>query len=204
LFGQAGMLENEDINDTYYQVLQKEYRHLRRKFSLRPIESHLWKYLRLRPSGFPQVRVAQFAVLIHKTHGFFSKIIDSQNVEDLADLFDLKASSYWDTRYVFGRESHKISKKLGDSAFNAILINTIVPIVFIYGKVRDIEEYRRKAFRFLEQLPPEKNSIVSKWKKLGIVPQNAFESQALLQLKNRYCVKKKCLDCRIGNKLINL
>jgi hypothetical protein len=54
----------------------------------------------------------------------------------------------------------------------------------------------------LEQLPSEENSIIKKWQKLGVESRSAFESQALIQLKNKYCEQKKCLNCQIGVKLV--
>jgi choline dehydrogenase-like flavoprotein len=36
----------------------------------------------------------------------------------------------------------------------------------------------------------------------GVVSQNAFETQSLLQLKNEYCNKSRCLECAIGMELL--
>jgi hypothetical protein len=53
-----------------------------------------------------------------------------------------------------------------------------------------------------ERLPPEKNRIISNFERLGIRTGNMLESQGLLQLKNEYCTKKRCLRCRIGNEVL--
>lgn len=37
---------------------------------------------------------------------------------------------------------------------------------------------------------------------IGVANKNAYDSQALLELKNRYCDAKKCLDCPVGNALL--
>ena len=54
----------------------------------------------------------------------------------------------------------------------------------------------------LQQITSEKNSIVDKFNGLKKVSHSALESQALLQLKNEYCDKNKCLKCAVGNSLL--
>ncbi|VAW25794.1 hypothetical protein MNBD_BACTEROID04-330, partial [hydrothermal vent metagenome] len=54
----------------------------------------------------------------------------------------------------------------------------------------------------IEQIKPEKNKIISKFNSLKIRSTNAFETQALLQLKNEYCNNKRCLQCEIGKEVL--
>ena len=201
-FGQAGMLNKEYPTDEYFQNLKKEYLFLKRKFNLKPIENHLWKFLRLRPSNFPTIRIAQFVKLLYQSSGLFSKIISVENIDELFKLFEVSASEYWDTHYVFNKETAKRKKSLGKLAFYSIVINTIVPFLFVYGKSKGDEVIKKKALLFLEIIPPEKNSIITHWNDLGIRADNAFYTQALLQLKNEYCSFKNCLKCQIGNTII--
>jgi hypothetical protein len=56
----------------------------------------------------------------------------------------------------------------------------------------------------LENLPAEQNNITEDFVTLGLKINNAFESQALLELKNNYCNYKKCLQCGVGNKILKL
>ena len=202
LFGQAGMLYDEHVTDTYYMMLRKEYQYLRKKFDLKPIDRFLWKFLRLRPVNFPTLRIAQFAAFIHHNEHLFSQIMEAKSVEVLEKLFNLQASTYWDTHYVFGKESPKRSKSFGKSSIQTVLINTVVPFLFVYGKARGHEDFCTRAVSLLENLPPEKNSILAQWEELGVHNPNAFTSQALLQLANEYCRHKRCLSCSIGNKIV--
>jgi hypothetical protein len=128
--------------------------------------------------------------------------MEAPSVEVLGKLFDLQASAYWDTHYVFGKESPGRNKSFGKSSIQTILINTVVPFLFVYGKVRGNEDFCTHAVSLLENLPPEKNSILTQWEELGIRNPNAFTSQALLQLTNEYCQHKRCLSCSIGNKIV--
>jgi len=201
LFGQAGLLV-KNSQEKYSALLQQEYTVLKQKFNLTPVSGHLWKFLRLHPSGFPTIRIAQFASLIHKSTHLFSKVIEARKLNEIENLFDSECSEYWQTHYVFGKESPKRSKKLGKSAIDNIIINTIVPFLFIYGIKKKEDKYKERVIRFLEQLEGEKNSVITKWKLLGIPARTASNTQALIELKNNYCNNKQCLNCGIGNYLL--
>jgi hypothetical protein len=201
-FGQAGFLNQKVLHDEYHQKLFEEYRYLKKKWQLKPLEKHLWKFSRLRPGNFPTVRIAQFCALINKSKRLFSLILDKRNFNELSALFEVKPSVYWQTHYRFLKESRKKEYKLGKNAFNILVINTIVPFLFVYGQQQNKQEYKERALDFLLKLPPEKNAIIKKWEKLGIQSSNAYYTQALLQLKNEYCNIKRCLDCQIGNAII--
>ncbi len=201
LFGQAGLL-NEHFEDKYPQQLQNEYAFLKQKFNLTSIEKHLWKYLRLRPVNFPTIRMAQFASLLVNSSHLFSKVMEIENGEDLKKIMNVTVSAYWETHFVFDKLAQRKTKHLGTEAVHTILINTIVPFLFVYGKYRAEEKYIDRALVFLEQIAGEKNAIISKWNTLKLPTKTAYFTQALLQLKNEYCNHKKCLKCTIGNFLL--
>jgi hypothetical protein len=118
-------------------------------------------------------------------------------------MFAVSASSYWNSHYIFDKSSSKDEeKKLGETAIDNIIINTIIPFLFAYGVQRDSEQHKERAIKWMEELEPESNAIIKKWKERGITAQHAGHAQALLQLKNVYCDGKNCLLCSIGNKLI--
>lgn len=202
LFGQAGLLHDE-IDDDYYRQLRTEYAFLSKKYALSPMSGHLWKFMRLRPVNFPTIRIAQFAALINKSSNLLSKILDSKNLDSVIKSFDVKASEYWESHYKFGSEtSAKGPRRLGESAIYNIIINTVVPFMFVYGNYNSKNHLKDNALEWLDNIPPESNSIISGWKRLGVEPRSAFDTQALIQLKNRYCTLRKCLQCHVGNKLI--
>lgn len=201
LFGQAGMLD-EYMEDRYVLSLQNEYAFLQKKYKLKPLDSHLWKFLRLRPLNFPTIRIAQFARLIHRSSNLFSKIISLTEIDKVKKLLHVEVSEYWKTHYVFGKESKYRTKNLGETSMNTIIINTVVPFLFLYGKQKGDELYVERALFLLETLPPEVNAIVDNWKRLKVPVRNAYDTQAQLQLKNVYCNNKRCLDCTIGSELI--
>ncbi len=203
LFGNSGLLNDHLLGDDYFIKLRNEYSFLYKKYQLKGIESHLWKFMRLRPGNFPTIRISQLAALIHRSHGLFSRIIEIENLNELKELFKVQASEYWKTHFSFNKPSARDSvKELGETSVNMLIINVVIPFLFVYGEKQNKVYLKNRALDFLEKLPPEENSIVEKWGKLGVNSRSAFESQAILQLKNKYCERKKCLNCQIGVKLL--
>jgi len=201
LFGQAGLL-NEQLDDTYYQLLQQEYRFLQQKYNLTQAEYCSIKHLRMRPTSFPHIRIAQLAAIWTQHDKLFSRILDDSLPETLKACFKVTLSEYWDTHYHFRSQSPKRKKTIGQFTSNIVLINTIVPILFAYGRKRRNPDYCTKAIQMLEHIPPERNKIIANFTDAGIGVKNACDTQALIQLHREYCEKKKCLNCRIGFALI--
>ena len=201
--GQAGLLEDEDVGDTYYQELKKEYDFLRKKYGLNPLDSYIFKSLRIRPSNFPHIKIVQLAGIIRKKQGLFSNVLSITDLKSLYSLFTSETADYWLSHYNFGKVSVKRKKNLGLSAVQLLIINTIVPVFFAYGKKKNLETYIERATQFLESLKPESNSIITLFSRAGIQIKNACDTQALMQLKRGYCEQKKCIFCRIGYLLLN-
>jgi hypothetical protein len=201
LFGQAGLLEGR-YRGEYPKNLKKEYQHLKNKFSLKPISGHLWKFMRLRPNNFPTIRLAQLAMLIHLRSNLFSLIIEDAAYEKMIDFFTVSVSDYWKEHYYFDRESKNIGKSISPSTVELIMINNVIPFLFVYGKLKGQMRYQDQAFALLDSIPAESNSIVRNFMEFGLKPSSASQSQALLELKANYCDQKMCLECRIGLDLI--
>lgn len=204
VFGQAGFLE-DDVVDDYPQKLKAEYNFLRKKYNLTPIENHLWKFMRMRPQNFPTIRLAQFSALIVKSNHLFSKILDIREVKGLRDLFtEIQVNPYWEDHFRFDIASKPSSKNLGQSSVDVLLLNTFTTFLFSYGKHLQLEYYINRSMKLLDNLPKEENNIIDDFDVLGVKVKTAFESQALLELRNNYCNFKKCLQCGIGNKILKL
>jgi Protein of unknown function (DUF2851). len=203
LFGNSGLLNEVLLGDDYFLSLRNEYSFLYKKYNLSGVDAHLWKFMRLRPVNFPTVRIAQLASLIHQSSALFSRILEIEDLEVLRELFNITASEYWNTHYQFNKISHENKPKhIGDSFFQNLVINTISPLLFVYGEQHLSQAMKDRALNFLEKLSPESNQITDKWSELGIDCRSAFESQALIHLKKQYCENKKCLHCQLGAKII--
>lgn len=203
LFGQAGFLSNNSCKDQYFLKLKDEYKFLKKKYSLSPIDVHQWKFLRLRPANFPTIRIAQLAGLLKNLGTIRINTILESDFADIEKLFDFSISDYWEYHYLFGKSSVRKDKKPGRATFENIIINTVVPFLFVHGKIYNDEKYTLKAIDFLHKCQAENNSIIRGWEKINIKAENAYVSQALLHLKKFYCNQKKCLNCKIGNYIIS-
>lgn len=203
VFGQAGFLDDAFSNDAYFSLLKTEYNFLKNKYELTPIDKHLWKFLRLRPRNFPTIRLAQISEIIKTQNNLFSAILDASSTKEIMKIFKVNVSEYWLTHFLFSQISRKINKPLGEKSAEILIINAIVPVMFAYSNFTAKEDLKEKALNILENVHAEENTIIKNWIKLGIKAKNAIESQGLLELKNEYCSQKKCLNCSIGNKILN-
>jgi hypothetical protein len=203
LFGQSGFLDYS-IKDDYLKLLQREYHVLAAKYDLEKekIKPTLWKFMRLRPANFPTLRIAQFSALIHKNKNLFAAIAEARHLTDIKSLFDISTSDYWHRHYRFGRSTARSIATLGEDSVDNIVINTVAPLLVAYGKYRDDQLFTDRAVEFLHKTPSETNKIVKTWKSLNIESHSAFDSQALIELNNNFCLKRRCLSCHIGASLL--
>ncbi len=201
LFGQAGFLE-ETFEDDYPRILQQEYAFLRKKYDLHPLQRKSWKFLRMRPANFPTIRLAQFAQLFYQSEHLWSKLLSTSDIREIEQAFSLKLSNYWQEHFFFDKASIRSAKSLGKARIHGLITNVLAPMVFLYGKYRSEVRFQDRALGWLEQLPAEKNKISRGWEKIGVKAKSAYESQALLQLKDQYCDRKQCLDCAVGNQML--
>ena len=203
LFGQSGLLPQEP-DEAYPRELRREYQFLRAKYGLEPAPPERWKFLRMRPPGFPTVRLAQLAALLRKEPRPFARILGTENISDYYELFDVTPHEFWQTHYRFGRTSAARPKRIGRAMVERLIINVIAPFLFVYDELRGAgDAEHRRALRLLEALPPERNKIVRGWERLGMEPESAYRTQGLLQLKNEYCDHHRCLQCSIGNSILH-
>ncbi|MDO5656529.1 MAG: DUF2851 family protein [Flavobacteriaceae bacterium] len=200
LFGQAGFLNS--AKDEYQLQLQKEYEFLQHKYQTESIEQHLFKFLRLRPPNFPTVRIAQLAAFYKFQNKLFAEIMRIPSEKEFLKIFqNIQASSYWDTHYNFGTESTFEVKTISDERLRLLLLNAVVPVKYLY-QLKQGNENDESLLELVRSIKPEENSIIQKFQKIGAKVENAMDSQAYLELKKNYCDSKKCLNCRIGNKII--
>jgi hypothetical protein len=200
LFGRANLLSAEK-EDNYHQDLKLRWDYLQNKYQLEAVFVEPIQFFKLRPDNFPTIRLSQLANLYHLHHNLFSKVIHAKNSAELYQLFSVSTSKYWQSHVQFDKVSPKKTKSLSKSFIDLLIINTIVPFRFFYDSSQG-KDSAENNIHLLEQIAPEGNSIIEKFKSIGIVPKNAFESQSLIQLKNEYCNKSKCLQCSVGLELL--
>ncbi|WP_299118631.1 DUF2851 family protein [uncultured Winogradskyella sp.] len=200
LLGQANLLEG-DIQDAYFLDLKQRYQFLKQKFKLNNQGLLPIQFFRLRPPNFPTIRLSQFANLYTREYQLFSKIVSINTSEEFYKLFKKGVTDFWMSHYTFNKTSKDSKKIITKSFIDLLIINTIIPLKFSYAKTHG-ELIDSKLFKLLKQLKVENNNVVKKFLSLKPIEKNALSSQALLQLKQEYCDKNKCLQCTVGNQLL--
>lgn len=170
---------NNDRNIPNKEALTREYRYLKKKFGLTPIDVALWKY-KCRPQNHPHVRLLQLAKMYHERRTGLSELLECKTLKDIGKLYNISGQK-----------------------LTLFAINTAVPAIFAYGRHHAKEHLCERAFDILESLPPEDNAIVRMWQECGLQVRSAGDSQALIQLKKEYCDRKECLRCRFGYEFLN-
>ena len=202
LFGQSGLLVDCQ-DDDYVKILRQEYFFLSGKYQLKPLKAHVWKFSRMRPSNFPSVRMAQLAMFIHKSIHMFSSIVEDFDTPQLISLFDLSASDYWDDHYLPGKKSETSEpKKIGMASIENLIFNAIAPVRFMYAAHHGTYMQQEKAVDMLAQIPAESNKITRLFSSAGYDVPSALHAQAMIQLYQKYCMPRRCLECSVGLSLL--
>jgi hypothetical protein len=196
LMGQAGLLDKE-FEEDYPVQIRKEYLFLKHKYHLEKPSIRLL-FLRMRPSNFPTVRLAQLSAFISNNANRLGEFLKLEKIKNYRSCFKIKTQSYWDDRFRFDEPSVFQKKKMSDKMISNLLINAIIPTQFAYGFIMNEEKYISRAMDMLSENKAEKNKIVENFIQLNVIPKNALDTQFLIELKNEYCNHKHCLNCQIG------
>lgn len=202
LFGCSGFLKTTE--DEYQTALAKEYLFLKGKYKLEELDNSIWKFSRMRPNAFPTLRLAQFAALSFESQSLFSKILSIGDVSQLRSILKSDVSDYWQNHYRFGLPAKSSTGNMGEKFVEILIINVIVPFLFVYGLKKDESFYRSRAVDLLDQIKPEDNKVSRIFKSLNFDLDTAYHSQGAIQLHQNYCEAKKCLNCKLGTHLMKL
>ena len=182
----------------------QEWKFLAQKYQLaqKALQRQELKFLRMRPPNFPTDRLGQLAAVLQSQHHLFSLFCSEESADKLSKILRTPQSAYWQQHY----DIHKVSKSkmpaLGLSSAQNLLANTAAPLLAAYGLYTDQESWIDRSMQLLQQLPAESNNIIREWDAIGLVPQHAYDSQAMIELFNEFCQPKKCLQCTIGLALL--
>tara|TARA_R110002096_G_scaffold74101_1_gene175619 strand:- start:170512 stop:171789 length:1278 start_codon:yes stop_codon:yes gene_type:complete len=202
LFGLAGML-NPAIDD-YSKRLFGKFQHFKIKYHLSELDGKIWKFSRMRPHSFPSLRIAQLSAFLFKNGAIFHRFLEEKNMEVLQSMFKIEVSEYWQNHFRFGLKSKPRTGDLGENFRQTLLLNSLVPIQFLYSKEKGDEEIQKGAFEILEKMKFESNQISRIYEELNFPIDSAYHSQAFVHLHQFYCKPKKCLNCNLGTHLMTV
>lgn len=203
IMGMAGFLMSEPLDD-YTRFLKKEYLYQQKKYGLKnSIYPAEWKFMRVRPTNYPTIRLAQLSAVLHHSPNLFSGILHISNIDTFKNYFKFDISRYWQYHYHFGKETKKeLKRDLSSMILNLLAINFLVPLWYAYGQYTDDSTWQEKCFDLLQEIYPEENRIVQKFRLHHWKAHNAFDSQGMIGLYHHYCLRKKCLECKIGQNIL--
>lgn len=190
LLGQSGLLNEQTALGKEQKALWMEYDFLRKKFSLTPMNASIWKKSRMRPQNAPEIRIRQFAQLIHQSEFLFSDLMQAKNIDTMVRILQ--------TPITKNNEQFSSPPTLGRKSIDILLINTIIPYQYAYNKAQHKTDNEVDILNLIEQIPAEDNSIIRQWKMLGQSIQSAADTQALLHLFQNYCQPHQCYNCQVG------
>lgn len=201
LFGQASLIKRNHT-DAYPKSLQNEYKYLKLKYKLRSEEFQNWNFFRLRPSSFPTQRISLLADFVIKSPQLYHELLRFRSIDRIKKYIEISVSEYWKSHYVFDKKSNLRKGKLGQTSLQVILINAVLPFCFFYAKENSNYNMMVSVLESFYLLKSENNRVIRFYKESGLIPRNAFQSQALIHLHQNYCIKRKCLNCRVFNQII--
>ncbi|MCA0430717.1 MAG: DUF2851 family protein [Bacteroidetes bacterium] len=198
LLGSAGFL-NETFKNKYASQLSNEFTFLQNKYNLISLNKTIFKFSKMRPANFPTIRLAQFAALFHKS---FSKLCSIENYINIKNELNFETSKYWQQHYNLTDEASPIKLKFGNESLNKLIINAFVPYLFFYSKATNKQHLCDNAIKLLEDCEWESNQKTKHFLSHKNILNSAVESQALIQLFDNYCTKRKCLNCSVGTEIL--
>lgn len=204
VFGQAGMLNDDNsIQDDYFLLLKNEYDYLKYKYRLIPLEQKIWNLLRLRPTNFPCIRLAQFSELLYCFPDLFNELVIKSSPNVILSKFStIKPEEYWETHFQFGKPTKKHHCHIGKTALDLLIINTLAPLLFAYGSFTGNDKMKSDGLDLLEETDAENNAITRQFGQYPFPISSAMASQALLEIYSSFCKKKKCYSCPIGQYVV--
>ncbi|MBS1514859.1 MAG: DUF2851 family protein [Bacteroidetes bacterium] len=213
LFGAAGFLHDLKYKDEYISLLKVIWNETRNKRFPETLDKSEWNFFRLRPPNFPTVRLAYASGLLYKVlfGDFLKEIINIFNNErkihnKLIDLFlNVEISGYWKNHYNFGKETKSKTKYIGKERVNDIITNVIIPLVYLYTIEFEIQDTKQKVLEFYSNLKCINSNEITRTMEaqLNVKPKTVSDEQGLIHLHNFYCIKGKCSECVIGERIFN-
>ena len=197
LYGQAGFFSLKKFSGEQYIGIQREYYYHKQKYSLTPIDPSVWKFAGIRPVNFPDRRILQLSVLVGRNENLFSQVMEAETLSDIYSLFEIDTDNQL---FPFLRDTSLA--KLGNETLNLLVINLVCPFLYAHSLYYKNDEYAQRSVSFLEQIPPENNSVTKFMVSQDIQARSALDSQAFLYLRNDFCRAKRCIECQVGRYLV--
>jgi hypothetical protein len=181
-------------------------------------EKENWNFFRSRPQNFPTIRLCGGAHLIAHllTTDVFKSLIkyfnEDREVKEaniiLRNHIITEAKGYWAEHFNFDKFSkEKLNYFIGVSRADEIIINVFLPVLILYFEIFEMNENARRVKQLYMNYTQHGSNMVVQQVETTLGLENASRRsvnyQAMIELFRNYCVKERCLECKIGSKIFN-
>ncbi|MFI5236457.1 MAG: DUF2851 family protein [Ignavibacteriales bacterium] len=223
LFSVSGLLPNktkyeEEDTSEYLRKITETWNSVRNLYDGTTFKKESWNFFKLRPQNFPTIRIAGGALLISQflNGNMFKNMIemfdsdhnDKETVVQLRNLVITEGQGYWVSHFNFDKPTkEKLNYFIGISRADEIIVNVLLPVLSIYFEIFDSTDSARRVKSFyINYTQKTTNQLVEQVSEtlgLGKASRKSINYQAMIELFRNYCVKERCLECKIGEKIFN-
>ena len=100
------------------------------------------------------------------------------------------------------RLKSKLKGKHSNFIIDNLIINALLPYLYRCSILSTQTVDSLEWIKIYQNLPAEDNKITREWQKTGLEIKNAYESQACLEIYQQFCLRKQCLTCQVGKKIL--
>jgi hypothetical protein len=221
LFGVAGLLPARgtpmsEEAAAYVDFLRAAWESLSTRYRGERLSPVAWVLSPTRPANAPTLRLVAARDLVRKI--LHLDLFRSLMLTVAADagpaatratlhrLLEPEPGPFWERRVSFTRTARTFVSALGFSRRDELVINTVLPLAWLYARVFRRPAVREGVGRLLAWYPPSAtNTLTARMERQFVRKRfrmaNAQTQQALVQLYKYYCEDERCNECAVGRYL---
>ncbi len=205
------LLDADRETADYAMALRERFERLRHIHNLDEWPRERWRFFRLRPNNFPPLRIAQGLTLL-KRDGLIrnrplnrlrAAAISTQPLRNLRKAFYIRLPDFWKRHVRLEKPTSMVNTELGMQRIDVILVNAVLPVLARMATNLNDLQLQQAVQNVMDDLPPEFDEVVRRFKSLGTKPRAARDAQAMHELYSSYCLHARCLSCKIGQFLLS-
>ncbi len=177
-----------------------------------------WHFFKLRPQNFPTVRISGGSGLLQKIieDELIKKFIDLTHSENkikkvtsyLRNIIIVRGEGYWKNHFTFDKiAKEELKYFIGLSRADEIIVNVILPVLSLYFEIFSEPDAARSIrnlyINFTQQSSNQLVNQVGGVLNLTNMRKKSVYYQGMIELFRSYCIKERCLECKIGERVFN-
>jgi hypothetical protein len=208
----------EEATTEYIRQLIEIWNSIKENYDGITFNKEDWNFFKSRPQNFPTIRLCGGSHLIAHilTTDLFKSLTkyfnEDREVKEanvvLRNLIITEAKGYWADHFNFDKLSNeKLNYFIGVSRADEIIINVLFPALILYFEIFELTDNARRVKQLYLYYTQHGSNMVVEQVETTLGLQNASRRsvnyQAMIELFRNYCVKERCLECKIGSKVFN-